>query len=141
MKSFIYILTVAATAALLVTVGCKKSESGAEADLQKVTQPAQPPSVATPVTEAAKEATAQVAATAAQASSKAQELIEKAKGLVDAKKYTDASSILQQLASLKLTPDQQKLVDALKAQIQQAATKEATAEGTKAVGNLLGGKK
>jgi hypothetical protein len=121
---------------LLLAVGCSKEETSA-------------PAPAAPAAEAQK-STAQQAMDAAkgagekavaEASSKADGLIKQAKDLVDAKKYTDASNILQQLAALKLTPDQQKLVDNLKTAIKDAMAKQATSEGAKAVGDLFGGKK
>jgi hypothetical protein len=52
------------------------------------------------------------------------------KSLVDQKKYSEASALLQQVTSLQLTPDQQRLVDGLKAEIQQALA-------GKAAGGLL----
>jgi hypothetical protein len=86
MKSLSDILGVVAAGALLVTVaGCKRSEPASDADLQKAVQPAQPPGAAKPIAEGAKVATARVEAASAEASSKAQELIDKAKALVDAK--------------------------------------------------------
>jgi hypothetical protein len=123
---------------LLLAVGCSKEESST---------PTPPPKA--PAAEASKATTQQAVDAAkaagekavAEASSKADEMIKQAKGLVDAKKYSDASNVLQQVATLKLTPEQQKLVDDLKTAIKNAMAKEATTEGTKAVGDLLGGKK
>jgi len=88
---------------------------------------------------AAASTTATTAATAATAAgtSKAQEWIDKAKSLVAQTKYSEAASVLQQLSSLKLTDEQQKLVDTLKEQIQKALASKATGEGASAVGNLL----
>jgi hypothetical protein len=89
---------------------------------------------------------AQKTATNAQAratadSAQAQGLIDKAKQLIADKDWQGALKTLTDLSSYKLTPDQQKMVDALKQQAQSlaqsSATKSATDAGTKAVGNLL----
>jgi hypothetical protein len=86
-------------------------------------------------------ATAAAAAASSAAGSQVQALIDKAKGLVTNQKYQDALSTVQQLYSLKLTPEQQTLVDGLKAQIQTAMAKSAASDAASAVGNVLGGKK
>lgn len=72
------------------------------------------------------------------AADEAQPLIDKAQSLVAAENYTGASDVLKELAALKLTPDQQKLVDDLKAQIQKAIAAQATPDATNAAGGLLG---
>jgi colicin import membrane protein len=88
--------------------------------------------------EAAKadQATKAEAAKVAEAA-KAQGLIDKAKSLVAEGKFSDASSVLQQLTGLSLTDEQKKLVDGLKEQIQKALAAKAAADAAGAAGNLL----
>jgi hypothetical protein len=69
-----------------------------------------------------------------------QGLIDRAKAYIADKKYQEALASLNQLASTKLTADQQKVVDGLKAQIQSALTKAAIPDAS-ALGGDLGGKK
>ena len=76
-------------------------------------------------------------ATKAAESAKDQGLIDKAKGLVAENKLSEASSLLQQLAGRTLTPEQTKLVDGLKEQIQKALAANVTENAAGAVGNLL----
>ncbi len=87
-------------------------------------------------------ARAEAARTKAEAVSAAQSvkdqgLIDKAKGLVAENKLSEASGVLQQLAGRTLTPEQTKLVDGLKEQIQKALAANATENAAGAVGNLL----
>ena len=69
--------------------------------------------------------------------SKTQGLIDKAKGLVAENKFTDASSVLQELSGKSLSAEQTKLVDSLKEQIQKALTAKTADNAASAVGNLL----
>jgi outer membrane PBP1 activator LpoA protein len=59
-------------------------------------------------------------------------LVTQAKAYITDKKYQDALTSLQQLSSLKLTPEQQKTVDDLKAQLQKLMASQT-------VTNILGG--
>ena len=71
---------------------------------------------------------------AADANTKFNSLVDQAKSLLGQNKYTEALNSLQQLSSLKLTPEQEKIVSDLKAQIEKAMAGKTASE---AVGNLL----
>lgn len=72
----------------------------------------------------------QATAQSAAAQGQVQTLMDKAKTLVADKKYSDALTTINDLSKLQLTPDQQKWVADLKAQVQKAMASQAT-------GNLL----
>jgi hypothetical protein len=92
-------------------------------------------------TEAAKQAVTQLApqsdATAGGLTTQVQGIIKKAQDLVGEKKYQDALSALQQLANLTLTPEQQKVVDDIKAQIQKAVASQTLQDAAKSIPNPL----
>lgn len=144
-------VTAMAAWACMSLVGCGKQESQTP---PAVTESR--PTVEKTVSDAQKQAESQKAAAqsaatqaekavtdaAASAGDQAQGLIDKVKTLVAEKKYNDAMTTLKELSALKLTPEQQKLVDELKAQVQKAlagsAADDAAKKASEATGGLLG---
>ncbi|MCU0771467.1 MAG: hypothetical protein MUE94_06815 [Verrucomicrobia bacterium] len=137
MKTLLNVIGVAGLAVLL-GLGCKKAESpGADPGTGTPAESPEAASIEQTVTEKAEVAKQAISETSA----KAQELLTQAQKLVGEKKYEEAGKLLQQLADFELTPEQQKLVDNLKATIQKAMQAEGVQQGAKAIGNLLGGEK
>ena len=129
----------AAVIGLLFTSGCGNKEETAP---PVAGEPAT--SVAAPVADAQK-AAGSLKDQATAATAKAQEMIDTAKKLTSENKWDEALKVVNDLANYKLTPEQQTLVDNLKAEVQKQlqalATKKATDEAGKAVGGLLKPKK
>ncbi len=136
MKTTLNMIGVAALTALLF-LGCKKSETPASGDAGTPGEAPEPVSVEKKVTETAEAAKQVISET----STKAQELLTQAQKLVGEKKYEEAGALLQKLADFELTPEQQKLLQDLKAAMQKGMESEAVKQGTKALGNMLGGEK
>ena len=72
-------------------------------------------------------------------SSVAEDKLGEVKTLVDEKKYQEASAKLAEMANVQLTPQQQELVEKLKAEIQKGLSGQAVDSGKKALGGLLQG--
>ena len=119
----------------------EKAAEAAKAEAAKVADAAK--AEAARVADAAK-AEAEKAAEAAKAeaakaadNAKTQALIDNARSLVIEGKFSEAASVLQQLAGQTLSADQTKLVESLKEQIQKALAAKAADNAAGSVGNLL----
>jgi len=119
----------ASKAAASAADAAKKGGEAAKAEAAKTADAAK--TEAARVADAAKTDTADAAKAAD--NNKTQGLIDKAKSLIAEGKFSDAASVLQQLAGQSLSSDQQKIVDGLKEQLQKALAGNAAGN----VGNLL----
>jgi hypothetical protein len=121
----------------LTGCGSQKTETAPPVTTVTTNAPAKPvvEAVQPLIDNAAKAVTETANAAVAEATNKANELIAQAKTLISQSKFTDALNTLQQLSSLKLTPEQEQTVAGLKDQIQKALA-ATSAAGTNATGLL-----
>jgi hypothetical protein len=153
MKTQLLTVVVAAGVILAFTNGCSKSEepapitttpeSAPAAELKKAADTAkdQVKDAAASVSQAADKTATNLNAAATEAGAEVNTLFAQAKNFVTEKKYTEALNTLKQLSSLKLTPEQQKLLDDLKQQVQAALASSGVKDAASKLGNALGGNK
>jgi len=170
MKSTCAVITLTSAAAFWLMTGCGKKQEApptaqdaqkavqqAAAEAQKAAEQAAPAVPQAPAVQQAAERAAATAATAqqtaasaqqaaataaTQAGAEAQSLIDKAKGLMADKKWTEALAALKDAAGKQPTAEQKSLLDQLIAEVQKALAGDAgtklKSEATKALGGLLG---
>jgi hypothetical protein len=141
MRTKLIITGVVACASLAAVSGCKKEEATPGAPKAQEATASQAAPVVDAGKSAAKEVTDQAAGQAKASEQQAQGLIDRAKAYVAEQKYQEGLNSLSQLSNIKLTAEQQKLVDDLKAQIQTALAKATGSDAASALGGALGGKK
>lgn len=135
--------TLVLSAAIAGIIGCAKKEEpkppATEAPKAAETGTATLEKAAEAARATVDEAKAKAEEAAAAAKAKAQEIIDKAQKLVSENKLQEALNALQGLAGMQLTDEQQKTVEALKKQIQEALSKKAAAGAGSAVERAIGG--
>jgi hypothetical protein len=94
-------------------------------------------SVQPAVSNAVQEVKTAATAVATDATAQANSLIDQAKKFINEAKYSDAANIVNQLSTMKLTPEQEKLVADLKVQLQKAVSSLSGTNAAAAVGNLF----
>jgi thioredoxin-like negative regulator of GroEL len=159
MKTKNAMITLSAAMAITLLAGCSKPADSNESSTGEQPAKETTTSVAEAITNAVKpivdEATKAVesvkpavsnavqdvkeaAATATtDATAKANSLIDQAKKYINEAKYSDAANIINQLSTMKLTPEQEKLVADLKVQLQKAMSSLSGTNAAAAVGNLF----
>ncbi|MSU63824.1 MAG: hypothetical protein EXS31_15730 [Pedosphaera sp.] len=147
MKATTTFLTTLITAGtLLALAGCGNKDSASappEKHVQKTPDTAA--SGKAPAADTLKQAAGQAQDAASkmaqEVDSKAQGMIDTAKKLVADSNWTQSMDTLQQLKNVKLTPEQQAIVDSLLKQVQvhvqKATTDKASGDATKSLNNLL----
>jgi hypothetical protein len=152
MKTNPIIMVILLCAGLGAFIGCKKEETTTPAPATRITgastapeppKPADPaqPAVSVPAATTAPAVAGETTDAVKSDAAPAQGILERARTLIAEGKYQEASTSLNQLGTGSLTPDQQKIIDGLKTQIQAALSKAAAGDAASALGGALGGKK